>query len=123
MVKGSRRLAIGLGVVLLFGTTVLGHMALKSAVPAADATISAPPSSLALTFSQKPDPKVSKLDLTGPSGAVTLNNLHVMDNNILMAMIGGQMSDGLYTVAWQSAGDDGHVQKGTYKFTLKRAAQ
>jgi len=46
-----------------------------------------------------------------------------MDKMSLMAMVShaDKMSDGRYTVAWQSAGDDGHVQKGDFAFTLKRA--
>jgi methionine-rich copper-binding protein CopC len=112
-----------LAVVVALGTTVYGHMALESALPVAGSSITAPPASLQLTFTQAPDLAVSTLDLTGPSGAITLNNLHVMDNNVLMAMVGSEMPDGEYTVAWQSAGDDGHLQKGAYKFRLKRAAQ
>jgi len=112
-----------LAVVLALATTAYGHMALQSAMPAADSKITAPPPSLQLTFTEAPDLAVSKLDLAGPTGAIRLNNLHVMNDNMLMAMVGGEMPDGEYTVAWQSAGDDGHLQKGTYKFTLKRTAQ
>jgi methionine-rich copper-binding protein CopC len=31
------------------------------------------------------------------------------------------MADGRYTVNWQTAGDDGHLQKGTFAFTVKPA--
>lgn len=123
MVKHIGRLTAMLAVVLALATTAYGHMALQSAMPAADSKITAPPPSLQLTFTEAPDLAVSKLDLAGPTGAIRLNNLHVMNDNMLMAMVGGEMPDGEYTVAWQSAGDDGHLQKGTYKFTLKRTAQ
>jgi methionine-rich copper-binding protein CopC len=42
-----------------------------------------------------------------------------MGKNNVMAPIVGKMADGKYTVSWQTAGDDGHVQKGTFSFTLK----
>ena len=29
------------------------------------------------------------------------------------------LADGDYVVKWQTSGDDGHIQKGEYKFTLK----
>ena len=74
-------------------------------------------------FSQAPDIKVSKLDLTGPSGAVKLSNFHATDDKSIMATVADKMLDGAYTVAWPAAGDDGHVQKGTFKFTLKRVAK
>jgi len=123
MMKRTRTILTGFGLMLALGTTLLGHMALRTAVPAADSTVTAAPSSIALTFTQAPDLSVSKLDLSGPSGVVGLTNLHVMDERTLMATVSGHMPDGSYTVAWQSAGDDGHVQKGTYSFTLKRAVQ
>jgi len=31
----------------------------------------------------------------------------------------GPTPPGAYTVAWQAAGNDGHLLKGTFKFTLK----
>ena len=45
--------------------------------------------------------------------------LHVMDKS-LMAMVEGGTPDGTYTVSWQSAGPDGHIQKGDFTFTVKR---
>jgi methionine-rich copper-binding protein CopC len=99
------------------------HMKLVKSMPVADATSTAPPSRIQVWFSQAPDVKVSKLDLAGPTGAVKLTNFHAMDDKSIVATVADKMSDGLYTVAWQAAGDDGHVQKGAFKFTLKRVAE
>jgi methionine-rich copper-binding protein CopC len=41
------------------------------------------------------------------------------DGKSISAGVAGTLQDGAYTAAWQSAGDDGHVQKGDFKFTLK----
>jgi methionine-rich copper-binding protein CopC len=106
---------------LILGAVVQAHMKFDKATPAADSTITAPPSSLEVSFTQAPDAKVSKLTLSGPSGPVKLTGLHVMGEKSLMATVSDQMPDGVYTVSWQSAGKDGHVQKGDFKFTLKRA--
>jgi methionine-rich copper-binding protein CopC len=38
-----------------------------------------------------------------------------------MAAIAGPIGDGSYIVNWQTSGDDGHVQKGEFTFTLKHA--
>jgi methionine-rich copper-binding protein CopC len=35
------------------------------------------------------------------------------------AAVTGKMPDGKYSVAWQTAGKDGHVQKGTFAFNVK----
>jgi methionine-rich copper-binding protein CopC len=108
-----------MAVLLLAGTvSVLAHMKFESAVPAAGSTIAAAPSSIQVFFTEAPDMKVSKLELTGASGPIKLSGLHSMDKS-LMAMVSDKMPAGVYTVAWQAAGDDGHLQKGDYKFTLK----
>jgi methionine-rich copper-binding protein CopC len=39
----------------------------------------------------------------------------------LTAGVTGTIADGTYTVAWQAAGDDGHLVKGTFTFTVKAA--
>jgi len=110
-------------IALACATAVSAHMKFEKAVPASGSTVSAPPSEVQVWFSEAPDAAVSKLTLTGPAGPIELTGLHVMDKMSLMAMVShaDKMSDGRYTVAWQSAGDDGHVQKGDFAFTLKRA--
>lgn len=119
----TRRVVLSLVAAFALGTTAFGHMAFQRAAPAADSTITAPPTTIQVWFTQAPDAKVSKLEMAGPGAAVPLTGVHVMDGTSLMATVGGQMADGVYTVSWQSAGDDGHVQKGQYRFTLRRAAQ
>jgi methionine-rich copper-binding protein CopC len=37
-----------------------------------------------------------------------------------VATIDGSLADGRYAARWQAAGDDGHVQKGEYVFTIRR---
>jgi methionine-rich copper-binding protein CopC len=112
---------IAVAAVLALGSTLSAHMKFAKAAPAASSSVTAPPSSIQVWFTEAPDPKVSKLDLKGPAGPVKLTDLHVMDKMSLMALVGDAMPDGAYTVSWQSAGDDGHVQKGEFTFTVKRA--
>jgi methionine-rich copper-binding protein CopC len=106
-------------VVLTFGASLSAHMKFEKAEPATDSTVTAAPSSVQVWFSEAPDAKVSKLTITGPSGPVKVTDVHVMDKTSLMAMVGGAMPDGRYTVAWQAAGDDGHLQKGQFVFNVK----
>jgi methionine-rich copper-binding protein CopC len=95
------------------------HMKVEKTEPAADAVISSPMPHVQIFFSEAPDLKVSKLEIKGPSEKTKLVQAHVMGKS-LMAMVEGEMPDGVYTVSWQSAGDDGHMQKGDFKFTVKR---
>jgi methionine-rich copper-binding protein CopC len=97
------------------------HAKLEKTVPADKAALTAPPTSVQLWFSEKPDAAVSKIELKGPSGVVKLGPAHVMGEKTLMADIMGAIGDGTYTVNWQTSGDDGHVQKGLFTFSLKRA--
>lgn len=105
-------------VVMSASALVFGHAHLEKTVPAANATLSTAPKDVQLIFSEAPDEAVSKIDIKGPSDTVKLVQTHVMGKT-LMAHVDGEMTDGLYTVSWQTAGDDGHTQKGEFAFTLK----
>lgn len=104
---------------VLVASFAAAHMNVVKSAPAADSTVTKAPSSIQIWFTQVPDVAVSKLTMTGPDGDVPLNGLHAMEKS-LMAMVGGKMADGSYTVSWQTAGDDGHIQRGELAFTLKR---
>jgi copper resistance protein C len=106
---------------LLLAAAPQAHTALTKSEPAAGKTVTAAPKQIQLWFNEKIDAAVSKIELTGPSGKVTLSPAHAMGEKSLMAGISGQIADGGYTIAWQTAGDDGHVVKGSVKFTLKLA--
>jgi copper resistance protein C len=100
---------------------VFAHMKASKMEPAANSTVSAPPARIQVWFTEAPDPKVSKLELAGPAGPVKLTGFQATAEKSIVAGVDGSLADGRYTARWQSAGDDGHVQKGEYGFTVKRA--
>jgi hypothetical protein len=104
---------------IVASATLYAHMKVEKSEPAADATVTAPLKTVQIFFSEAPDVKVSKLEIKGPSATTKLAMLHVMDKS-LMAMVEGDTPDGSYAVSWQSAGPDGHIQKGDFVFTVKR---
>jgi len=117
--SGITRVAVA-GVIVLVTTTFLqAHTKLEKSEPAAGATLNAGPKQIQLWFNETIDPAVSKLELTNASGKVQLSGVHVMSGKILMANVTGAASSGAYTVAWQTAGDDGHVVKGDFSFSVK----
>ena len=99
--------------------SLLAHMKATKMEPAANATLTAPPTKVQVWFTQAPDPKVSKLELTGPGGAVKLTGLHIAADKSIVATIPGGLDAGRFTARWQSAGTDGHVQKGEFSFSVK----
>lgn len=99
--------------------TVLAHMQATKMEPAENSTLTAAPTKVQVWFTEEPDPAVSKLELTGPAGAVTLSGFQIAANNSMTARIEGKLGNGRYTVRWQSAGDDGHLQKDEFAFTVQ----
>lgn len=116
---GCRWLVITV-MMLSLTSAAIAHMKLSRTLPAADATVEAA-SQVQAWFTQAPDPKVSRLRLEGPSGPVTLGALRVAEDKSMAASIEGTLAEGTYTVSWQAAGDDGHIQKGAFKFTIRPA--
>lgn len=101
--------------------TVFAHMKASKMEPTANSTVTTSPARIQVWFTQAPDPKVSKLELAGPAGQVKLTGFQVTAAKSMVATVDGSLADGRYTARWQAAGDDGHVQKGEYVFTMKRA--
>jgi len=106
---------------MAIGVAVEAHAKLLKTSPADKATVTKAPTTLQLWFNEAIDARLSKVELTGPAGKVALGVVHAMEPKQLMGPITGKMADGAYTVDWQTAGDDGHVQKGSFTFTLKLA--
>ena len=119
--NGIRRIMLTLVAVLALTAWTQAHTKLEKSEPADGATLTTPPASVQLFFNEKPDMKVSKVEITGPSGKVELGPAHSMATNDIMAAVKGSLGNGKYTVAWQAAGSDGHVSKGTISFTVQKA--
>ena len=114
--------AVGTALIVLVATTLLqAHTKLEKSVPAAGAVLSAAPKQVQLWFNEKLDAAVSKIELTSAAGNVALGSVQAMGDKSLKAAITGKVPDGTYTIAWQTAGDDGHVVKGDVKFSVKAA--
>ena len=97
------------------------HAALVKAIPAVDATVAAAPTELTLWFNERPDASLSNIRLLAPDSSVILvSGTHaIADSMALMTVVRGPMTPGKYTVAYRTAGPDGHVMRGSYKFTYQ----
>ena len=119
-IKARRFGGIAAFILAVIAATVLqAHTKLERSEPAAGAALAASPKQIQLWFNEKLDAAVSKIELTSPSGNVELGPTHLAGDKSLTAAISGAVAGGTYTVAWQTAGDDGHVSKGDFTFTIK----
>jgi methionine-rich copper-binding protein CopC len=103
------------------GVALLAHMKATRTEPASNATVTAAPARIQVWFTQAPDIKVSRLELSGPAGPVKLTGFSATSEKSIVAAVEGTLADGRYVARWQSAGDDGHVQKGEFAFSVKHA--
>lgn len=97
------------------------HGSLKSSQPAADARLKAAPLELRLNFTEAPELAFTRVTLVGPDGeAVAIAPLQfALDSHrSVIAAVRGALVAGTYTVVWQMAGEDGHVIRGRYSFTI-----
>jgi methionine-rich copper-binding protein CopC len=113
-----------LAVVLLagaFATLALAHNKLLKTAPAAGAALNTPPARVEMWFAEKPDLTVTKIEVKGSAGAVETGPAHANATNSIAADFKGKLANGRYVVSWQTAGDDGHVAKGDFAFSVKSA--
>ena len=110
--------ALVLVLVLTLVAVTIAHMALSKSDPEADSVLLESPHHIQIWFTQDPDPVVSQVRLDGPSGDVVLGELMVHDDKSIIRIVPSSLSRGKYKVSWRSAGEDGHVQRGEFAFTV-----
>ena len=99
----------------------LAHAHLKSADPAADATVSGPPSSLRLHFTEAVEIRFTGIKVAGPGGAAVATgkaSLDPADAATLVVPLTGALAPGRYTVEWHATATDTHKTQGHYGFTI-----
>jgi copper resistance protein C len=116
-VLASVSIAAGL---LLASAQVNAHAKLVSVVPAADSTV-ASPKLIQVHFDEAIEVKLSKLKLTTSDGvAVSIMSMNeAKDPSTLSIMPNATLKPGVYTASWSIVSDDGHKEKGSFKFTVK----
>ena len=121
MTRWARTLVVTQAVTLAAASTLSAHMAYAKSLPEQDAMVTESPSELRVWFTQAPEPAVSRLTLEGPSGEIEIGETTVAAEKSLVAAVPAPLVPGRYTVTWRSAGDDGHVQRGEFTFTVRSA--
>jgi copper resistance protein C len=113
------------GFLLLLGAggEALAHAKLVSSSPAANQTVTPPPTSLTLTFSESIEIKFVQVKLSDANGTTVKTGSvtqDATDRAVLIVPLTAPLGDGRYTVSWQVVAADGHKTKGTYRFISKK---
>jgi len=109
-----------LGLLVGAGTWLSAHLDVVRTLPVHESTVTQAPDRVQVWFSQQPSPRVSLLGLRGPGGDVPLGDLVLnRDDRSIAAPIEEPLTPGAYEASWRTAGDDGHVMRGTFRFVLK----
>lgn len=119
----ARIARVALAVLLLsFPATASAHGGLKSSAPARDAVVAKALREVRLEFSEKPELAFTTIRIVGPAGTAVDLGQHSLTGNTLVVPLGTILSPGRYTVAWKTAGRDGHPVSGEFSFSVAPGA-
>ena len=124
-----RRLAVvGALAALAVLVTVAGaraHASLRSSDPRDGASLDRAPTAITMTFTERPDPTLSSIQVLDASGsALRVGSLTSVPGapTSLRASFPGDAPDGVYTVTWRAVSAvDGHFTTGTFTFGIGEA--
>lgn len=109
--------ALALATTIAFAPAASAHDELTGTTPKNGATVKSAPSSLELTFAEKPLAVGNQISVKAPDGSTSKATPKV-DGSTVSAPFAGH-GDGAYTVTWRVVSSDGHPISGSYTFTLK----
>jgi methionine-rich copper-binding protein CopC len=96
------------------------HFALSKSVPAADASVPAP-EEVRLWFTQVPQENsvsIRVIDASGEAVPSTEPSQDPDDPMVTFVRPTERLEAGSYTVSWRGIGDDGHVVRGDFAFSV-----
>lgn len=105
-------------VVVGLSTAVWAHLKPVRTLPTNGAKLQQSPASLQVWFNEAPTLGFSGLSLAGPRGAVKISAPSLGAEKSVVATIEETLAPGNYQASWKTAGDDGHVVRGTFRFSI-----
>lgn len=120
-----RGVATALGMLILgvLGSGIAAaHTALASSDPAKDATVTAPPPAIELTFTEDVNPAFANVAISSEDGRQWVSGSpRVQGRRVTSTMGPDRPGDGVYTVGYRVVSADGHPVTGSYTFTIAGA--
>ena len=99
------------------------HNHLLKASPAVDGQVAQAPTQIVLWFSEPPEVKLSSVKLRPAADTTTTIATGPVapgpEAKTLQVPVTGKLMPGAYQVLYRTAGVDGHIVRGQYRFTLK----
>ncbi|MER7457957.1 copper resistance protein CopC [Micromonospora sp. NPDC126480] len=114
-------LAAALTVVTLLlvpASPAAAHNTLKTATPAKDARLTAPPEQITLEFMQKLNPSFTTITLADAAQQKVPTSEPAVTGTKGTITIDQALTNGAYTVAYRVVSADGHPVQGSYRFTV-----
>lgn len=106
---------------LLVTSPAWAHAHLVSSTPGANATVTASPKTITLTFSEKLVPAFSKFDLTMPEMSdmkMGVKTVLSADGKSIVGTPSAALPKGAYKIVWTAASADGHKMNGEVAFKV-----
>ena len=113
---------LALGALVALPTATLGHATLVSGDPAPGSTVETAPSRVSATFDDELVGAKSSIVLVGPDGQTVGTGSLAPEDSHVLAVIVPPLGPGTYEVRWTAATADGHIERGTYRFTVATPA-
>jgi methionine-rich copper-binding protein CopC/uncharacterized membrane protein len=104
---------------VMVGAPAGAHALLRESDPAAGSSLDQAPRQVVLTFTERPEPGLSSIQVLDTGGRpVQRGDAAPVQGNPLRFAVGlGDLADGTYTVSWRVVSkDDGHVTAGSFAF-------
>jgi len=114
----KRILLILLAALWLVPGVAMAHSKLESAVPERDATVTASPERIEMTFNTKIE-KLSNFKILNAAGEEMEKEKVEVDGMTMTGSVPAALPNGIYTVKWVIIGADGHSVEGDYSFTVE----
>jgi len=96
------------------------HTKLVSSSPAANATVTASPRTITLTFNERVVPSFSKFELLMPEHdmKIPVETTVSSDGKRIIGTVRSSLHRGSYAIHWTAAGSDGHKMEGHVNFRV-----
>jgi len=108
---------LAVAALLTLPSIALGHAELLSAQPADGAVLTTPPTTVTLSFDDELT-DVSSVELRSAAGATIATGGRAPDDAKTLKATFAPLAPGDYMVRWTAGTADGHVERGTFGFTV-----
>jgi methionine-rich copper-binding protein CopC len=108
-------------VALALPAAVAAHAELESTSPEAGSTVATSPATVTATFSEALEAGKSSIEVVVPGGASVATGGVAADDPTTLLVELPALAPGSYRVRWTASSDDGHLERGSFDFTVAEA--